>query len=259
MSMTNKYLACMFALLGFGLTDLFYLNYKVIPIIWPSKAVMAEHGSDPLSEFKSQYQAPAVEAGQTILSSLSQNRNSPVKEMPDQKGSSKFGTDEERTRRNEDSRRNRVAGEKQIITGQLEDIKPEIPGNAAESPPPRKFEKYPLLLKEVTVLFDSGQYELNPKARRKLLSKLKGLSLNGTIRVIIDGHSDTTGAGKFDNKQLSLMRAEFVADFMQQQGVPETHLKIRGHGDSQPVDKRHLPIAFEKNRRAEIKIFKDEP
>lgn len=262
MSTKNKYLIFMLAFLGAGAADLFYLNSKIIPAIWPPASMTAQPLSDPamdlISEFQKSFDTPkkadeTFAAGHEKLSEKDQTKIKDLIEPDAGQQQINPGVNQNDTR---------AHGETAAFSAQpwKNKTSPRNPlGDNIQQPPKKKLETQPLLVKQVVVPFESGQYQPTRKAIKTLLSKLEDLSFDETIWVIIDGHSDITGKGKYDNNLLSRQRAESIADVFKRQGALENHLKVRGHGDSQPLDRRDVPEAFAKNRRAEIKIFKDEP
>lgn len=112
---------------------------------------------------------------------------------------------------------------------------------------------------KIVVQYKTGEYELSPDYRKTLLSELKKVGISDKISATIDGHADRRGTGFFDNKLLSWQRADFIAALLKQQGILEDKITAKGYGDSQPLDLNDTPEAYKKNRRAEIKIFKDKP
>jgi outer membrane protein OmpA-like peptidoglycan-associated protein len=116
-----------------------------------------------------------------------------------------------------------------------------------------------VLVLKILVQYKTGEYKLSPNYRKRLLTELKKNTLRDNISVTIDGHADRRGAGYFNNKLLSLQRAEYIAAFLKQQGVLEDQITINGYGDAKPLDRDDTIEAYKKNRRAEIKIFKDTP
>jgi outer membrane protein OmpA-like peptidoglycan-associated protein len=101
------------------------------------------------------------------------------------------------------------------------------------------------------VLFDSGKFTLRPLAREKL-AKISGIVLAyPTLRLAIEGNTDSVGTEAF-NQQLSEQRAEGVRTYLTQQGVPESSTTAKGYGKTQPVASNDTSEGRQQNRRVEL-------
>ena len=79
------------------------------------------------------------------------------------------------------------------------------------------------------VLFDTGKSDLRSQAR-EALAKLTGIVLNyPSLRLAIEGHTDSTGAVEF-NQALSQKRANEVRDYLIGQGLDARTLTAEGLG-----------------------------
>ena len=78
-----------------------------------------------------------------------------------------------------------------------------------------------------------------------LLKRYPNLQMN------IEGHTDNVGKSDY-NRELSLLRAEAVADYMENRKIDRTRLKISGYGDSRPVSSNKSARGRSKNRRVEL-------
>jgi outer membrane protein OmpA-like peptidoglycan-associated protein len=108
-----------------------------------------------------------------------------------------------------------------------------------------------LVVNMADVLFDTGKYELRPEAREKL-AKLSGiLSTHQDLELDVEGHTDNTGSVQ-TNQTLSEQRAQSVAQYLVQQGVPGKNVKAMGLADSHPVADNSTTEGRQKNRRVEI-------
>jgi len=105
-----------------------------------------------------------------------------------------------------------------------------------------------------TVTFDSGSDRLKDSASRVLKKIVTVLNRDfGDCKIYVEGHTDTDPIvktkGKYlDNRELSAKRANAVARFLAEQGVPEDSIVIVGYGQFDPRD----PRSKERNRRVEI-------
>jgi outer membrane protein OmpA-like peptidoglycan-associated protein len=114
-----------------------------------------------------------------------------------------------------------------------------------------------LVVNMADVLFDTGKYELRPEAREKL-AKLSGvLALHPDLQLEVEGHTDSTGSQEL-NQSLSEQRAQTVARYLVEQGVPGRSVKSTGLGDSQPIADNSTNDGRQKNRRVEIIVSGEE-
>lgn len=89
---------------------------------------------------------------------------------------------------------------------------------------------------------------------REILSRIAGVLLASEgYRLFVYGHTDDTGPDDY-NQDLSLRRAKSVADYLQEAGVPEDAIRVKGFGKSSPRVKNDSGAARQKNRRVEIGI-----
>jgi outer membrane protein OmpA-like peptidoglycan-associated protein len=103
------------------------------------------------------------------------------------------------------------------------------------------------------VLFDTGKSDLRSEAR-EALAKLSGIVLNyPSLRLGIEGHTDSTGSAKF-NQTLSENRASAVRDYLIGQGIDTKSLAAQGFGMDNPVADNNTAQGRQKNRRVEIVV-----
>jgi outer membrane protein OmpA-like peptidoglycan-associated protein len=106
------------------------------------------------------------------------------------------------------------------------------------------------------VLFDTGKAALKPGAAERL-DRLAGyLSENPGTRIIIEGHTDSTGSEAF-NEELSRRRAQAVADALVSRGVASDRFEVVGRGPAAPVANNATAAGRQQNRRVEI-VFSDQ-
>jgi len=72
--------------------------------------------------------------------------------------------------------------------------------------------------------------------------------------ILVVGHSDTLGDEEF-NRILSLRRAEAVAEYLRNGGVPSGKLKVDGRGSSEPVADNDTVHGRARNRRIEFELL----
>jgi outer membrane protein OmpA-like peptidoglycan-associated protein len=103
------------------------------------------------------------------------------------------------------------------------------------------------------VLFDTGKSDLRSGAR-EALAKLTGIVLNyPSLRLAIEGYTDSTGSADF-NQTLSEKRAAAVRDYLTSQGLDAGTLSAQGFGMNNPVADNKTAEGRQKNRRVEIVV-----
>ncbi|MDC9592464.1 OmpA family protein [Xenorhabdus sp. IM139775] len=103
------------------------------------------------------------------------------------------------------------------------------------------------------VLFGNNQFRLRPEGQAKLKELASVLSKVGIHHARLDGHTDNYGEVSYNN-QLSLKRANTVAEALTQGGMQRTHLTTRGLGPSQPIADNRSSKGRAENRRVAIVI-----
>lgn len=107
-----------------------------------------------------------------------------------------------------------------------------------------------------SVTFDSGSTALKDSSHRVLRNVASVLkSKYSGHRFFIEGHTDSDPIQKTkdrfrSNRHLSTERADSVANYLIQQGVPESNIVVVGYGQYDPRD----PKSKAKNRRVEIVV-----
>lgn len=99
----------------------------------------------------------------------------------------------------------------------------------------------------LSLTFELGSAVLTQQARAnaaQFAALLKRPQLAGRT-VLIEGHTDRQGSREF-NLDLSLRRAQAVADFLKSRGVPAERLQVKGYGFDKPVS-----ASAARNRRVE--------
>jgi outer membrane protein OmpA-like peptidoglycan-associated protein len=106
------------------------------------------------------------------------------------------------------------------------------------------------------VLFEVGQADLKPGIQRKLFPLAEFLKENPDRNVLIEGHTDNTGAPAY-NLELSQRRADTVASFLISQGVSPASITSRGYGQDYPVAPNTTAAGRQQNRRVEVVILRE--
>ena len=104
------------------------------------------------------------------------------------------------------------------------------------------------------------KFELNRAALRKdYLSDInkigKVLSENNDLKIMIGGHTDTTGSATY-NKELSKNRSKAVAKYLLENfEISETQLRTAGFGEEKPIADNSTRDGRKLNRRVEAEIL----
>jgi outer membrane protein OmpA-like peptidoglycan-associated protein len=103
------------------------------------------------------------------------------------------------------------------------------------------------------VLFNTGQYTLQPETR-ETLAKLAGVLLAYPgLTIQVNGYTDDTGSQQ-TNQELSEKRANVVRSFLVQEGVPSNSISSQGRGESSPVAPNDTSGGRALNRRVELVV-----
>lgn len=104
-------------------------------------------------------------------------------------------------------------------------------------------------IKRSRIPFNSGSTQLSNADYELLDSIVLYVQADSTVeRLFVDGHSDSIGS-RINNRALSEQRANIVADYLKERGIPEDRLTVRAHGDQFPVSRRPAD-----NRRTTIRL-----
>lgn len=106
------------------------------------------------------------------------------------------------------------------------------------------------------VLFANNVGALNPDTRQVVEKLGKALFDVGLNKARVDGHTDSNGQADY-NQQLSLKRAQSVADVLVSVGMPAANLDIRGRGEEAPIADNGNAAGRAENRRVAIIIGND--
>lgn len=111
------------------------------------------------------------------------------------------------------------------------------------------------------ILFPSGGYRIDERAREHLLKMVPTLRGLQNTRVIVEGYTDNTPVGPemrregiTSNLDLSSRRADTVADVLIRGGVPRNIISADGRGDANPIASNSTPEGRARNRRIEVTL-----
>jgi outer membrane protein OmpA-like peptidoglycan-associated protein len=102
------------------------------------------------------------------------------------------------------------------------------------------------------ILFDTGSDLLKPESAAVIQSIARGLETNPSLKVLIEGHTDSVGNAA-QNLDLSRRRAEAVKAVLASQfNVDASRLTTAGLGATKPIDSNDTPQGRSQNRRVEF-------
>jgi len=115
---------------------------------------------------------------------------------------------------------------------------------------PMNFEQ----VKQTEVGFPGGGIELDAAAKKKLSVIIEFMKADPTVNHIeLDGHSDNSG-NRLTNRDVSRRRALAVMDYFKANGIDESQITLRFHGESYPLAPNTNPANRAKNRRVNIQL-----
>ena len=111
------------------------------------------------------------------------------------------------------------------------------------------------------LLFPSGGWQMPRAAAQTIAEMAPILAPFQQTTIIVTGYTDNVPIGPelqhqgvSSNQQLSLMRAQTVANFLISQGVKPNLVQTRGLGDADPVASNDTPGGRAQNRRVELTL-----
>lgn len=110
------------------------------------------------------------------------------------------------------------------------------------------------------ILFDSGSATLKPTAQ-PLLDPVVTSILRMNNQVIVEGHTDSArmlGKKFASNRELSIMRAFSVIEYLVKKGVPASRITAFGYGEFRPAAPNDTEAGRLKNRRIEMILMRQE-
>jgi len=116
---------------------------------------------------------------------------------------------------------------------------------------------------EATLLYPSGVADLSPKGREVLERASGTLKQHDSVRVIVEGHTDSDRivgelAKRFPtNWELSAARSVNVIRYLASLGIAESRFESRAFSSTRPVAANDSPEDKAKNRRIEILLARE--
>ena len=114
-------------------------------------------------------------------------------------------------------------------------------------------------VKQAQVGFPGGGIELDAQAKARLQVMLAFMKADPTVNHIeVDGHSDNSG-NRLTNRDLSRRRALAVMDYLKANGIAESQITLRFHGERYPLAPNSNTANRAKNRRVNVQLERVEP
>jgi sodium-type flagellar protein MotY len=114
-------------------------------------------------------------------------------------------------------------------------------------------------VKQAQVGFPGGADELDAAARARLQVIVDFMKADPSVNhVELDGHSDNSG-NRLTNRDMSRRRALAVMDFFKEQGIPESQITMRFHGERYPLAPNTNAANRARNRRVNIQLSRVAP
>jgi len=107
---------------------------------------------------------------------------------------------------------------------------------------------------ESGILFDTDSAELLADARANIESLATILKKYPDTNILVEGDTDSTGTEEY-NQALSERRAQAVANYQQNLGIPGSRISTVGLGELNPIASNGTEYGRQQNRRVEIAIF----
>ncbi|ALI00270.1 OmpA family protein [Pseudomonas sp. FW306-02-F02-AA] len=114
-------------------------------------------------------------------------------------------------------------------------------------------------VKQAEVGFPGGGIDLDAQAKAKLQVMLNFMKADPTVNHIeLDGHSDNSG-NRLTNRDLSRRRALAVMDFFKANGIQESQITMRFHGERYPLAPNTNTANRARNRRVNVHLERVAP
>ena len=101
--------------------------------------------------------------------------------------------------------------------------------------------------------FDFNKATLRPEAIAKLDHAVAVMTENPTIKVSVEGHTDSVGSDAY-NQKLSERRAHAVVSYLTGKGIDAARLTSVGYGESRPVASNDTADGRAHNRRVDLVV-----
>jgi OmpA-OmpF porin, OOP family len=110
------------------------------------------------------------------------------------------------------------------------------------------------ILRMENLLFKQSQAEIVPSSYQELNHLVDLLLENPKMVIQLEGHTEPRGSSTL-NLRLSQKRVEAVRDYLVDNGVKKSRIRLKAFGGSMPLTNENTEDAIKKNRRVEVRIL----
>jgi outer membrane protein OmpA-like peptidoglycan-associated protein len=103
------------------------------------------------------------------------------------------------------------------------------------------------------VYFESSRSDVKPGAHERLARIGQALAGAADRKLLVEGHTDSTGSAEF-NMKLSDLRAQSVKAVLVENGVSPDRIETHGYASTKPVASNGTPAGRSQNRRVEVVV-----
>jgi outer membrane protein OmpA-like peptidoglycan-associated protein len=103
------------------------------------------------------------------------------------------------------------------------------------------------------VYFNVGSSMIHEEGYHELLWFVDKIRPYPQVYIDVKGYADSTGSEQF-NQPLSEQRAQNVANFLAQQGIPLDHIDPAGFSSNFPEEPNESSHGRSRNRRVEVRV-----
>jgi outer membrane protein OmpA-like peptidoglycan-associated protein len=104
-----------------------------------------------------------------------------------------------------------------------------------------------------TIFFETGRATIKPVSYPLLDEVAKALEDNPSIRIRVEGHTDSQGKDRY-NLKLSRARAASVRKYLAGRGIAKRRMVSQGYGETRPIADNRTAEGRAENRRVEFVI-----
>jgi len=128
---------------------------------------------------------------------------------------------------------------------------PPPPAPVVQAAPPPPPAKKKIVLRSVH--FDFDKATLKPEAKPILDEAIQVLKQEGSVDIIVEGHTDSIGTEQY-NLGLSRRRAATVLAYLVDHGIARSRITAEGMGEAKPVASNDTADGRAQNRRVELHV-----
>lgn len=102
------------------------------------------------------------------------------------------------------------------------------------------------------IYFDFDQFSIRSDAQAVLEANARALKEDRAVKIMIEGHCDERGTLAY-NMVLGERRANAAQRYLQELGVPASHIATVSYGKERPFCTEHSEACWQSNRRAHFR------